>query len=122
MTTSRELPRAEWDRLDETPLKDIWRGLPETAVVLVAEVDGVIVGHAVVLPVLHVEGLWIDPAHRREGGVWWALLDQQTETVRRLGESSAVVSVESDAMKNLARVMGAERIPGELYLMPLGRR
>src|SRR4029077_20633639 len=83
--TSRVLPRAEWDRLKGTEAETVCPLLPESAQVLVVEDGTAIAGCWVLLPVLHVECLYVAPEHRKKPSVARRLLAGMRRLVRESG-------------------------------------
>ena len=74
-----------------------------------------------VLPVLHVEAVWIDPDCRRSGGVWWALTDGIAGAVRAAGSVLAWVTTETAHMAKMAEIQGGQPVPGQQWLVPFGK-
>ena len=123
MLTTRELPPEEWPRLAGTDLA-AWlpRMDPGRFTVLVVEDEqGAIVGTWAFLLVLHAEGFWIDPAHRRTGGVVRGLLRAAMDIARERGESWVFTGAEKDdaALDRYIRRLGGQEMPIRSYVLPV---
>ncbi len=114
--TIRELPAAEWSRLETlTPILCV---LPSNARILVAEDEtGAIIGHIAEFAAWHIDGLWIDPAHR-DGSVWRRLLHQVQDTMQAEGVRGVVTASMSPEMDDYLTRMGATEQPGTAYIWP----
>ena len=115
--TSRVLPRAEWDRLKGTEAETVWPLLPESAQVLVVEDGTAIAGCWVLLPVLHVECLYVAPEHRKKPSVARRLLAGMRRLVRDSGGRGVVTAATSDDVRDLLTHIGATKVPGDHYVM-----
>lgn len=119
--TSRVLPRDEWGKLDACPeAAAIWRHLVDSqAEMVVVENDaGAIVGHFVLVPVLHAHGLWVDERYRHVG-VFRALFAAVSKRVRVLGRDSVWTCADTDVVRGLWGRMGAIRLPCDTYVLPM---
>ena len=114
---TRVLLREEWHLVGGTPLALVLPQLPPGARIVVAEDGGAIVGTWAVVPYLHLEGMWVDPRHRRAGGVLRRLMRGVRSVCRELG-ILRVLTCSDDAQitKYLFR-LGAEQLPGEHFVL-----
>lgn len=118
MIDAHTLPPAEWWRLDGTDAAAIWPSLnPETAEVIVAERDGEILGHHIILPVLHVENLWIREAERGRAAVARRLWLAVKAAARGRGVSSVWTSAQDARVRALLEHVQATQVPGDSYLV-----
>lgn len=118
--TSRILPSSEWSKLAGTEADEVWRTLPAHAQVLVVEDDGAIAGCWILLPVLHVECLYIAPTHRKRSSVGRRLLAGMARLVREAGGSGAWTSAQTPDVEGLLGRAGATVVPGAHYLLSFG--
>ena len=121
--TTRILPPEEWWRLADTEAADVVQSFSDAARVVVVEVDGVIVGCHVLQPILHAECLWVHPAHRGKAGVarrLWAGV--QAEAREHFGVRAFATAAVSDAVERLLDHVGATKLPGSHYMVPVGDR
>ncbi len=117
---SRVLPKEEWPRLKGTEAETVWPHLnPARASVIVVEDDGLIVGCHVLMYVLHAECLWIAPEHRGKGSVARRLWMAVQRAVRSCGATSLVTGACDDTVRGLLMHVGATRLPGEQYTVPI---
>lgn len=118
--TTRVLPKEEWPRLKGTEAETVWPYLnPERASVIVVESEGVIVGCHVLLYVLHAECLWIAPAHRGTGGVARRLWFAVKRAVLSTGATALVTAACDDTVRGLLAHVGATKLPGDQYSVPV---
>lgn len=113
--TSRILPREEWHTLPDIGALP----LPDGSRPVVVEHDGVIVGCHVLMPIWHVEGLWIAPDHRGRSSVarrLWARVQQEACAI---GVKAVVTAAVDDRVCRLLAHVGASRVPGDAYLVPV---
>src|SRR3990167_9526559 len=119
--TTRVLPPEEWHRLVGTEVESIVPGLvPEHTQVLVVEQDGAIVGTWAVLRLVHVECLWIAPAHRRKAGVAARLLRAMVQAAERWRTPSVWTGSMSPEVTSMIQRLGGIPIPGEHFAIPIG--
>lgn len=123
---TRELPPAEWDRLDRTGLPELLQHVrPEDVVVVVVESDeGAIVGSMAVLRVVHLEGAWIDP-EAMSAGVTRALIRGSVDAARRwTGAGWAFGGAEegNEPMRDILVRLGGARVPVETFALSLEGR
>ncbi len=117
--TTRILPRDEYARLAGTELDAVWAHLPDATRVVVVERDGAIVGCHALLPCWHVEGLWIAPGARGRGGVARRLWRAVQDEARAIGVSAVLTAATDDRVRGLLAHVGATKVPGEAYLVPV---
>ncbi len=114
--TVRRLPAQEWDRL--LPLPFAARGLPspELTQVVVAEVDGEIVGVWAAMTAVHLDGLWVAPGHR---GTTLAgrLLKEMKTLLAEYRISTVFTIISTEAVMALAYKAGFVRAPGDLWML-----
>jgi len=120
--TARLLPREEWAKLHGTELDAAVPYLPEPTHVVVVEQDGQIVGCWALMSYLHVEGLYIAPEHRKRGRVGWRLWQAMRDLVRSQGASVVLTAALSDEVRTLLAHVGATKLPGDHYVLPMGER
>lgn len=118
--TTRVLPQYEWPRLVGTELETVWPVLnPAQADILVVEDAGVIVGCWAVIRYVHVEGLWIAPSARRKASVGRRLWLGLQKLAQHLGATSVLTGAMSDDVRALLDHVGATKLPGDHYVMPM---
>ncbi len=121
--TTRLLPVDEWPRLAGTAAGQVWPHLnPEHAQVLVVEQHGQIAGCWVLMHVLHAECLYIAPPYRHRPSVGRRLLVGLTKLARAAHMGGVWTAATTDDIRHLLDKFGAERMPGDHYIMPIGRR
>ena len=119
--TGRVLPRDEWFRLAGTELEGVVERLPLNACVVVVEQDERIIGCWSLLPVVHVEGLWLAPESRCKVGVVKALWNQMVAAARMLGAGETVMTACADLrVRKLLKHAGATAFPFQEYVLPIG--
>lgn len=117
--TTRILPAAEWGRLDGTELAGMVGQVdPARVTVHVVEHHGAIVGCWAVLTMVHVEGLWIAPEHRRRGVVGRRLWDALCAHAAREGVTSVLTAAAKPDVAALLEARGATALP-PAYAMPI---
>jgi len=120
--TTRELPREEWHRLSGTELEAYVRDAPDCVhTVLVVEDGDRIVGCWSILTLVHVEGVWIDPAHRKHGAVARQLLGAMWRRLRALGVRGVLTGAVTAEVEQLLTRLGATRVPYVPYIWPCRR-
>ena len=120
---TRVLPVEEWHRLAGTELETLAPLLsPETTWIVVVEREGVIVACWAVTQMVHLEGIWIHPAHRTSPSIGRALLRGAWAQVRALGARWAITGATSDEVRALIGKMGGTRLPGEAYILPIPQK
>jgi ribosomal protein S18 acetylase RimI-like enzyme len=114
--TTRILPVEEWPRLVGTELEGAIAILPKEAKVLVTEDGEDIVACLAVLPIMHVEGLWVAPSHRRNGvgqNLWTAMQRQ----LALHGVGTVVAGSVSAEMDGILAGLGGEQLPGNMFVL-----
>ena len=113
MLHTRELPRDEWPRLKEaqTELASIAARLPAQSRILVVEDDGVIVGAWGLFSILHAEGIWIAPSHRKRAGVARRLLATMRAWVQDMGAGGVITGARNTEVSGYLMRLGAEPLP-----------
>jgi acetyltransferase (GNAT) family protein len=118
---SRELPPDEWHRLTGTELGLVHEHLsPQSCrVVVVEDDDGQIIGCWSLQAWLHVEGIWIHPAHQKRGGVFRALFRTMKGWVREAGARGVLTGSLSAEIDSFLQRLGASKLPGSTYAWPI---
>lgn len=118
--TSRELPRAEWAKLAETPIAAVLESLPEnTRIVVVEDAAGTVVATWALIQYVHVEGVWVDQAHRKHGVVAGRLLREMRRVATDWGASVVLTGAIDDEVRGLIASLGGSALPGEAYVLPV---
>lgn len=119
--TTRILPPAEWSRLDTVPLAGIpWRDLDRHKHhVLVTEHDGHITGCLLLIQALHAECLWIAPAYRTRVSVLRRLRTALFAYARTWRYPTVLMGCLSKQMAAILAGLGADRLPGDHYVLNL---
>jgi N-acetylglutamate synthase-like GNAT family acetyltransferase len=119
--TSRILPHAEWSKLDETYLKDVWRLMsPTCAQVRVVEDGDSIIGCWTLQLWAHVEGVWVHPDHQKRGRVAHLLIEGMQADVLAIGAKSAFTGAASAEVTAILEHLGAE--PLAQWVIPFQAR
>ena len=118
---TRLLPQDEWHRLAHTEVGREWSTIPTSTRVIVVEDDAsAIVGAWLVLPIVHVECLWIAEPHRKHTSVARRLWTAMRALVRAEFQAHAVATAAvADEVRALLRRAGGVQIPGEQWVLPL---
>lgn len=120
---TRLLPPEEWPRLDDTELATMWRHMhPEDAQVVVVEDADEIIGCWALLRVVHVEGIWIAPAHRKRGSVARRLLRGMEDAASEWHAERVMTASLSEEVSKLLAHLGADKLKGDHYILPLRER
>ena len=118
--TSRELPRSEYAKLRDTTIGGVLAAIPDDGIVVVVEDGDRIVGHAVLLRVVHVHGLWIDETATKTGTatrLWRRLV----ASARSMGATTSVMTdCDSEELRTLLVRAGAQAFPYQPYIVPIG--
>lgn len=117
--TTRILDATEWARVPTDLQAVLPHVVPSDAQVLVVEDEGRIVASWAVLRVVHLEGLWIDPAYRGRVSVARQLYTATVEAARRWTSGWAMTGADSDAVRGLLETAGAQRLTMDTYVLPL---
>lgn len=86
--------------------------------VVVEDAAGAIVGSWCIMPVLMLEGAYVEPGYRK-GPAIKALLTGMLQTLQDIGAPTALTYVTDSAVERLARHLGFQEIPGTLYQIAL---
>lgn len=106
----------------ETDAEVPWRQLnPSLHAILVTEQGDAVTGCVVLLPAWHAEFLWIAPAYRGRVSVARRLRDRVLAEVRRRQAPTLLMSAVSKEMNGILIGMGAERLPGDHYVLNLSQ-
>lgn len=118
--TTRILPPDEWPRLVGTEVETVWPTLdPSLSSIVVVEQDGEIVGCHVLMWILHVECLWIAPAHRGKASVGRRLWSAVQRAARATGVRAVWTAAADDRIRGLLAHVGARQLPVDHYVVPL---
>lgn len=110
--SARVLPRDEWGRLEGNGPCDLAPLTPGAKVVAV-EVDGRIVAALGVMPMVHFEGAWVDPAHR-SAGVVRGLVRKAFDVA---GCPWIVAGSADERMEKVLTRLGAHRIDASFWIL-----
>jgi len=120
--TTRILDATEWARVPTDLHALLPHVIPGDAQVVVVEDAGRIVASWAVLRVVHLEGLWIDPAYRGRAGVARRLYEATLTAARRWTSGWAMTGAATDDVRALLDHAGAQKLPMDTYVMPLRDR
>lgn len=116
--TVRAVPHEEWAGLQGVPY-DLSRVDPLYAVLVVVEDAGQVVGCWLALNTVHLEGLYIDPAHRQIAGVAGRLFAGMVEALQRAGTREALTMTTDPIVRGMAIKAGFEPVVGELFKLAI---
>ena len=122
MLETRILEPTEWARVPTDLQALLPHVIPGDAQVVVVEDDGRIVASWAVLRVVHLEGLWIDPAYRGRVSVARRLYEATLSAARRWTSGWAMTGAATDDVRALLNTAGAQKLPMDTYVLPLGDR
>lgn len=118
--TARILDRAEWPRLVGTEAEVLTPALTDAAKVIVVEMDGAIIACQVLQPILHAEGIWIHPDHRKRSSAGRRLWEMVKSTAReQFGVRWMATGCASADVEGLLAHVGAVKLPDH-YMIPIG--
>lgn len=119
----RFLPPDEWHRLKGTELENFARQLSptETHIIAVEQGDELIACWAVTR-IVHFEGLWVAPAHRKRVGVARRLLTAARHTLAAMGANWALTGAATDEVRQMLETFGAQRMPMDTYMMTFPKK
>jgi N-acetylglutamate synthase-like GNAT family acetyltransferase len=117
--TVRLLPREDWHRLAGTELETVYPVLPDGSHVVVVEDGERIVGCWAAYPLVHVEGLWIDPAYRKNPRVAARLWRGMQATAAAMGARAVNTAAISPEVVGLLEHVGAVELPGRHFSMSI---
>ena len=114
--TTRVLPMEDWPILNGTELGAVLPLLEPCAsdvrVMAVFDADGCLSGCWAALKMAHVEGVWVDDAHRGKAGVQRALLRGMRDALVAWGVTSAITGAADSAIQSLLSKNGrAVKLP-----------
>lgn len=121
--TYRELPGSEWPRLSvEGVYPYTITGLPPDNGnwrILVAELDGKIIGSSSVHSQVHWDPWWIAPDARNNPSIVRGLIKQGVELLDSFGVDHAFCTIDDAHLitQDLAERLGFVKAPGSLYLL-----
>ena len=117
----RELPAEEWGRIAAAglPLAQAMPH-PDAGAVVVVELDGQIVATWAAMSTIHLEGCYIDPAHRRSPGVVKALVRAMFQALQARGIPEVLTITQDDGVAALAEKLGGQPVPGQLWILKVG--
>ncbi len=114
----RILPFEEWDKLDGFPIAANGFPNPDTCIILVAEVEGEIVGTWEAIAPVILEGFWVREDYRKSLAAGKMFLTMKS-TLQSMGIDRAYTLVQTADVKSLAEHAGFEMIPGEFCMLNL---
>lgn len=118
--TRRFLPKSEWSKLDLTTAKDVWRDFDERFVdVAVVEEDGHIIGHVVVMSIIHAECLASHEDHHKKSAVVRALWEMASEKVTERGGKAMWASAIDPEMKRMLSRHSKEVPMSDHFILPV---
>lgn len=116
---ARVLPVAEWDRLVATEFPHVLPYLgPEDARIVVVEDGDEIVGCWGLMPMWHVEGLWVSPAYRHTPSVFRRLFALMRREIQAVAPRWLMTGAQDDVVAELlTKHAGAVKVPMEQYMI-----
>lgn len=119
--TARFLPPSEWHRLSKAPIGEAAEQMsPDQAEVLVIEDEqGEIVGTWADVLMLHLEGFWVDPAHREKAAVARALLRAMFDHLRENGVKVALTAAPGPKVESILLRLGAQPLDVKPFILPV---
>lgn len=116
----RELPPAEWHRLNGTEAEKLWPFVnPENTRVIVVEDEGRIVGVWAMLRTVHAECLWAAPSHRGSLGVAKRLFRGMREVAAEWGVDRVITGSVDPQVTGLIERFGGKPMPCESFVLPV---
>ena len=119
---ARLLEPGEWGRVEGSGLSTLLPFVaPQNIAIVGVEDRGDLAASVAALQVTHFEGLWIDPKHRGNAGVFRSLIRQAYAIPRARGEKWALGGA-ADGDSKMAGVcsrLGRE-LPLKFYALPVG--
>jgi len=113
--TTRVLPPEEYPRLAGTEAEGL--AVPGSAQVLVVEDGDRIAGCWILMPILHVECLYVAPEYRKRASVARRLWIGMKRLVRDAHGSAVMTAAASDEVRDLLAHVNATKVPGDHYVM-----
>jgi len=120
---TRQLPVAEWPRLADTVLVNVWDTLSpdHTRVVVVEDDKGKIVGTCAVMTFVHVEGLGIAEDCRKQGAVWRRLMHGVGKVAEEIGVRAMVAGSADEEMSDYLARMGTTPLDAQFCAVPMNQ-
>ncbi len=116
---TRVLPAAEWSKIAHLDVATWLQYVaPNDVQIVVAEDGDRVVGVWGVFRVVHLEGVWVDPAYRRSPRVVEGLKTAALEIARRWAPWALTGSANSAVRRLITRHLRGARIPMETYAIP----
>lgn len=119
--TTRILPPEEWARIAHTDLGPVVMAVnPDAVTVVVAEDEqGAIAGCWALINFAHLEGMWVDPAHRRKGVVLKRMWNTICDVAAERGLGSVLTGSVDPSVTAWIEHRGGEKLPFESFVLPL---
>lgn len=116
----RELPEAEWYRLQELPdgpYAEVSLPPSDTCRIVVIEQDRQLLGYWVISAAIHLDPLYLDPSVRHHPRLALAFTGAVVHTLQRTGARFAYAVIADLQPENAAMAahLGFVRVPGALY-------
>jgi len=111
----RVLPKEEYDKLKETELGVVKEILPEGTRIIVVEEEEKLIGCWALIPMVHAEGIWVDPSHRGRAGIARMLINGMCENVREMGAKAVWTAALDEKVEALIKRVGGVPIPGNHF-------
>jgi ribosomal protein S18 acetylase RimI-like enzyme len=116
MIAARLLPREEWAaKLAGTELEAVFPVLPAGAQVVAVEDGDRLVACWAVFPLVHVEGLWVDPEYRKNPRVGRRLLFGMQQTAVGMGARAVNTAAISEDVAAMLEKAGAVELKGRHF-------
>lgn len=116
---TRILPPEEWPKLLDRTFRETGLPDPNLCTVLVVETPlGEIVGTWIAITAVHLEGLWVDPAHRGTS-VASRLLKGMTSILQEAGILASFTLISDPQVAALASKAGFTRYPADTWVLQL---
>jgi hypothetical protein len=119
--TSRILPPEEWARLAACGIETANLDPERTMPIVVENDEADIVGCWLVMPVIHMEGLWIAPAYRQRTSVLRRLLQEMRQIVSGFfGVHVAWTAAQTPDVAAMIQAYGGAKLPpADHYVFPV---
>lgn len=116
----RELPVAEWCRLQGTEAERLWPLVnPENTRFIVVEDGGRIIGCWAMLRTVHAECLWTAPDRRGEAGIPLRLFRGMKAIAAEWGVGHVITGSQSEHVTDLIQRFGGKPMPCESFVLPV---
>lgn len=116
----RVLPPEEWPKLAGLEIAALLPWLvPEDTRVLVVEDNDAIVGVWAATRVVHLEGVWIDPAYRRQVPVVRRLLRGAWSVAKAWGAKACWTGAQTDEVRALIQKLHGQELAMTAYVVPV---